>query len=149
MSVPAIGGSPTSGQISQIINRQLNAPDPTGKPNMFQEVAHLQISPQAKSMLETTMAQQVLTLHQGLKASGQQLSGSQKSYIFNGAVQRAIMAYQQGSGSLDGITSALSGRGERIGATLAGLQSSVTGGSPAVQGAAASTPSTSTSPITQ
>ncbi len=149
MSVPSIGSSPSSGQIAQIINRQLNAPDPTGKPNMFQEVANLQISPQAKSMLETTMAQQALTLHQGLKASGQQLSGSQKSYIFNGAVQRAIMAYQQGSGSLDGISSALSGRGERIGATLAGLQSSATGGASAAQGTSTSSPSTSTPAITQ
>ncbi len=149
MSVPSIGSSPTSGQIAQVINRRLHAPDPTGKPNMFQEVANLQISPQAKSMLETTMAQQLLTLHQGMKASGQQLSGSQKSYIFNGAVQRAIMAYQQGSGSLDGITSALSGRGERIGATLAGLQSAVTGGASPVQGTSTLTPATSTSPITQ
>ena len=129
MSVSAVSSTSTQNQIDRVIQNRLNAADPNGKPNMFQQVAKLDISPQAKQQLETTMAQQLVTLHQGEKAQGQHLSAAQQSYVFNGAVEKAISAYQQGAGSLSGITTALAGRGERIGATLASQSGATPGAS--------------------
>lgn len=113
MNVAAMGNAPSQTQIQSLINRRLNATDPNGQPNLFQQVAKLDLSPQAKQAIETTMAQQLITLHQSQQS--QPLSSSQRQTVFNGQVAQAIRAYSAQQGSYNNIMTQLAARGERIG----------------------------------
>ena len=122
MNISCVGNTPTQQQISRFIQQRLNAPDTNGQMNQIQQIDHLDISPQAKTMLETQAAQQMISLHKG--SHGHSMSSAQKKSVFNGAVEQAIQAYQNGSGSLDQLESAMTARGQRIGEVAANTGSS-------------------------
>lgn len=136
MNIAATGGAPSQTQIQSLINRRLNAADPNGQPNLFQQVAKLDLSPQAKQAIDTTMAQQLISLRQS--QHGQPLSEGQRHSVFNGQVARAIKAYSAHQGSYNNITTQLAARGERIGQVEAGNSATTT---------SATTTSATTAPV--
>lgn len=105
---------PTRQQVNALVRRELNSERTGPNATEFQTVDKLDISPRAKKALEDTLARQELTLSQGAQQQGQPLSTSQAHYVYNGSVYNAIMSYASGEGSLQGITQALTARGQRI-----------------------------------
>ncbi len=109
--VAAVANGSQESRLDSFIQKQLNAPDPNGKPNMFQLVDKMNISPQAKLALETTMARQELSYHHDEQGKS---SPSQNQFVFNGSVYKAVQALSNGTGSMQNVVAALHARGMRM-----------------------------------
>ena len=104
--------APSARQVDAFVDHWLSEPDLHGRPNVYQLVDHLDISSQAKTALEDTMARQDMGLVEG--RHGQPLTGAQLHFVYNGSVYRAAVNAADGHGTVQDLESALTARGERI-----------------------------------
>ncbi len=100
--IAATNTTPDVSQLNAFIQQRLNAPDPSGRPNLFQVVDQINISAQAKQQVEQSMAQDMLA---SSPASATNTASSTASTSQTG-MPGALFALMQ-SGNTGSLSSAL------------------------------------------